>query len=66
MFVFDSNVSTCTRTVTGDLRGWTGAPRCHPIPRFEMRGLGEIDMVSSALATLDLVTRDDAQPALLG
>ena len=32
-------------------------------PRFEVRELGEIDMVSIALATLDLVTHDDAQPA---
>jgi acyl-CoA synthetase (AMP-forming)/AMP-acid ligase II len=28
-----------------------------------VKGLGEIDMVSMALATLDLVTHDDAQPA---
>jgi hypothetical protein len=31
-------------------------------PRFEVRELGEIDMVSMAPATLDLVTHDDAQP----
>jgi hypothetical protein len=28
-----------------------------------MKELGEIDMASRALATLELVTRDDAQPA---
>jgi hypothetical protein len=28
-----------------------------------VKELGEIDMVSMALATLDLVTHDDAQPA---
>jgi hypothetical protein len=32
-------------------------------PRFEVRELGEIDMVSRARATLDLVTHDDAWPA---
>jgi hypothetical protein len=53
-----------TRTVTDDLCGCTGAPRCHQTPRFEVKELGEIDMVSMALATLDLVTRDDAQPTL--
>jgi hypothetical protein len=31
-----------------------------PDPRFEVRELAEIDMVSTAL---DLVTRDDARPA---
>ena len=31
-------------------------------PRFEVKELGEIDMVSRA-ATLDLVTHDDARPA---
>jgi len=34
-----------------------------PAPRFDVKELGEIDMVSMALATLDLVTRDNAQPA---
>jgi hypothetical protein len=37
-------------------------PRCHQT-RFEVRELGEIDMVSMALATPDLVARDDAWPA---
>jgi hypothetical protein len=32
-------------------------------PRFEVRELGEIDMVSMALATLDLVAHDDGRPA---
>jgi hypothetical protein len=31
--------------------------------RFEVKELGEIDMVSMELATLDLVTHDEAQPA---
>ena len=31
--------------------------------RFEAKGLGAIDMVSRALATLDLVSHDDARPA---
>jgi hypothetical protein len=31
-------------------------------PCFEVRELGEIEMVSMALATLDLVTHDDARP----
>jgi hypothetical protein len=43
--------------------GVPGAPRCHQTPRFEVRELGEIDMVSMALATLDLVAHDDARPA---
>jgi len=43
--------------------GIPGVPRCHQTPRFEVRELGEIDMVSVALATLDLVTHDDARPA---
>ncbi len=33
--------------------------RRQPGPRFEMRELGEIDMTSRALATLDLVDHDD-------
>jgi hypothetical protein len=53
MFVFGSRVST--RTVTGDLCGCTGRAAMSPGPRFEVRELGEIDMVSVALATLDLV-----------
>jgi hypothetical protein len=32
-------------------------------PSFEVRELGEIDMVSMALATLDLVAHDDGRPA---
>jgi len=58
--VFDSSVSTRTRTVTDDLGGCTGRAAISPGPRFGVRELGEIDMVSMALATLDLVTRDDA------
>ena len=49
--------------VTDDLCGCTGRAAISPDPRFEVKELGEIDMVSRALATLDLVTRDDAQPA---
>jgi hypothetical protein len=63
MFVFDSRVSTRTRTVTDDLCGCTGRAAMSPDPRFEVRELGEIDMVSMALATLDLVADDDAHPA---
>jgi hypothetical protein len=37
-----------------------GTPRYRQTLRFEVRELGEIDMVSRALATLDLVTHDDA------
>jgi hypothetical protein len=61
MFVFDARVSTRTRTVTDDLRGCTGRAAISPDPRYEVKELGEIDMVSMALATLDLVTHD-AQP----
>jgi hypothetical protein len=32
-------------------------------PRFDVKELGEIDMVPMALATLDLVIHDDARPA---
>jgi hypothetical protein len=42
--------------------GVPGAPRYHQAPVFETKELGEIDMVSLALATVDLVTHDDAQP----
>jgi hypothetical protein len=37
--------------------------RRQPDPRFELRELGENNMVSRALATLDLVDHDDARPA---
>ena len=47
------------RTVAGDLRGRAAIS---PDLRFEVKELGEIDMVPRALATLDLVTHDDAQP----
>jgi hypothetical protein len=63
MFVFDGGVSTRTRTVTDDLRGCTGRAAISPDRRYEVKELGEIEMVSMALATLDLVTHDDAQPA---
>ena len=62
MVVFDGRVSTRTRTVTDDLRGCTGRAAISPDRRYEVKELGEIDMVSMALATLDLVTHDDAQP----
>ena len=39
-----------------------GAPRYHQAPRFEVRELGEIDMASMPLATLDLLTHDGARP----
>lgn len=44
--------------VTG-VCGVPGAPRYHRVPRFEVRELGEIDIAPRALATLDLLTRDD-------
>jgi hypothetical protein len=56
MFVFDSRVSTRTHTVTDDLGGCAGPAAMSPDPRFEVRELGEIDMVSMALAPPDLVT----------
>jgi hypothetical protein len=62
MFVFGSRVSTRTRTVTGDLCG-CARPAMSLGPRFEVRELGEIDMVPTALATLDLVAHDDARLA---
>jgi hypothetical protein len=44
-----------TRAVTGDLCGCTGARRdITRTPRFDAKELGEIDMVSRALAMLDL------------
>ena len=52
-----------TRTVTDDLCGCTGRAAISPDPPFDVEELGEIDMVSMALATLDLVTHDDARPA---
>jgi acyl-CoA synthetase (AMP-forming)/AMP-acid ligase II len=39
------------------------ARRDHQTLRFDVKEPGEIDMVSRALATLDLVTHDNAQPA---
>ena len=66
MFVCDGRVSTRTRTVTDDLRGRTGRAAISPDRRYEVKELGEIDMVSMALATLDLVTHDDAFRELLG
>jgi hypothetical protein len=56
MFVFGSSVSE-------DLCGCTGRAAISPGPRFEVRELGEIGMVSIALATQDLVTHDYPQPA---
>jgi hypothetical protein len=59
MFVFGSRVSEDsdqlaerTRTVTGVPCGCTGRAAMSPDPRFEMRELGGIDMVSGALAML--------------
>src|ERR1700722_1650399 len=69
MFLFGSRskwtvqLAGRTRTVTGDLCGCTGCAAMSPDPRFEVEELGETDMASMALATLDLVTHDDAQPA---
>jgi hypothetical protein len=65
MFTFGSRVNedsaACTaRAVTGDL---CGGAAISPDPRSDMKELGEIDMAHRALATLELVTHDDAQPA---
>jgi hypothetical protein len=60
MVVCDSRVST--RTVTDDLCGCTGRAAISPDPRFEAKELGEIDMVSIELATLDLLTHHGARP----
>ena len=62
MVVFDSR-SVRTHAVSDDLCGCTGRTAIPPDPRFEVKELGEIDMVSRARATLDLVTHDDARPA---
>lgn len=43
-----------TRTATGDLRGCTGRAAMSPALRFEVKELGAVDMVSMALAMLDL------------
>jgi hypothetical protein len=52
------------RTATDDLCGCTGrAVMSLDPPGFEVKELGEIDMVSMALATLDLVTHNDARSA---
>jgi hypothetical protein len=63
MFAFGSRVSTRTLTVTGDLCGCTGRAAMSLDPRFEVKELGEIDVVSMTLATQDLVTHNDAQSA---
>jgi non-ribosomal peptide synthetase component F len=64
-----------TTAMIGNLGGGRSAAVClclsrqqgqrgqSPDPRFEVKELGEIDMVSRALATLDLVGHDDARPA---
>ena len=63
-----------TTTMIGNLGGGRSAAGClclsrqqgqrgqSPDPRFEVKELGAIDMVSRALATLDLVSHDDARP----
>jgi hypothetical protein len=61
MVVFYSR-SASAHAATDDLCGCTAIPQD---PRFEVRELGEIDMVSRARAMLDLVTHDDAWPAFL-
>src|SRR3984957_4563541 len=53
MFLFGSRVSEDS----------TGRAPMSPDPPLEVEELGEIDMVSRALATLDLVTHEDARPA---
>jgi hypothetical protein len=62
MFAFDSRVSTA--------HAWSpvtcavyGRAAISPDPRSEVEEPGEIDMVATALVTLDLVTHDDAKPA---
>src|ERR1022692_2259353 len=51
-----------TRTITDDRCGCTGCAAISPAPPFRSERADEIDMVSMALATLDLVTHDNAQP----
>jgi hypothetical protein len=58
MFVFGSRVSTRTRTVTGDLCGCARRAAMSLSPRFEVRELGEIDMVPMAPATLASCSAD--------
>ena len=49
----------CACTVCG---GLCGCAVMSSDPRFDVGELGEIDMVSRALAALDLVTNDAARP----
>jgi hypothetical protein len=60
MVVFDSRSASAHAWSLGSLRVY-GAPRYHQ-SRFEVRELGEIDVVSRARAAPDLVTHDDARP----
>jgi acyl-CoA synthetase (AMP-forming)/AMP-acid ligase II len=59
----DDQLAERTCTVADDLDDLAGAAISHQTTRFEVKGLGEIDMVSMARATLDLVTHDAARPA---
>src|SRR5215469_15134502 len=55
-----------TTTTVGNLEGGGLPPSAYVWlrrPRFEVKELDEIDMVSMPLATLDLVGHDDARPA---
>ena len=62
MFLFDSKVSEGQCSLPSayvrspaTCAGVPGAPRYHQTPCFDVKELGEIDMVFMALATLDLV-----------
>jgi hypothetical protein len=55
--------SAMTTTTIGNLGGGYPRPSAYVRLRRQVRELGETDMASMALATLDLVTHDDAQPA---
>jgi hypothetical protein len=64
MFVFDSRVSEdsaiCRAYAHGHRRSvqvCRARAAISPDPRFDAKELGEIDMVSMALATLDLVAQ---------
>lgn len=65
MVVFDSrSASAHTRSLT-TCAGVPGAPRTTS-PRFEVRELGEMDMVSRARAMLELVAHDGTGGQLAG
>ena len=69
MFVFGSRVCEGQCSLPGAhvrspriCAGVPGVPRYHRTPCLDVEELGEIDVVFMALATLDLVTHEDARP----